>query len=160
MIGTKALLVGALACAASVGAVASIAPAAPDDLTDPRMAAAHAADCAGFPAHMVQVIKKYYDPEGEVVLEQLPPTYEVKRVQLHVTYGGCKSEFADTLPTSSVLLTHASGFLDTADKAPGALPFYVVAQVGGTGADPIYLLMRLPAPSMNPEPQRTPGTLT
>lgn len=161
MIGTKMVIAGVLAFAASFGLIASMAPAAPDDLTDPRLAAAHAAECANFPPHMVLLIKKYYNPDGEVQLENLPPSYEVKKVQLHVTYGGCKSEEMGPFPAASLLMPHASAFLDRDDTTPGALPFYVIARVGGSGADPIFAAMRLPSPEIAVAPAPAPsGTVT
>lgn len=161
MIGTKMVIAGVLAFAASFGLIASMAPAVPDDLTDPRMAAAHAAECAGFPPHIVLLIKKYYKPDGEVQLENLPPSYEVKKVQLHVTYGGCRSEEVGPFPTTSLLMLRASAFVDRDDTTPGSLPFYVIARVGGSGADPIFAAIRLPSPEIAVAPALTPsGTAT
>lgn len=156
MIGTKMVIAaGGFALITGAGLVASMAP---DDYPTP-VAAAYAAECAGFPAHIVSAITKYYKREGEVDLAGLPPTYQVTNVHIQMAAGTCLTEPGSVSPGASIHLQNAVAFVDQADVAPGALPFYVIGYVGGTRANATYVAMRLPRPEISLAPERPPARI-
>jgi hypothetical protein len=123
--------------------------------------AAIAAACAGFPATISQRIGELHRPEGQIILGNLPDSYEIRSFIVRVDTGECLEQPAEQLPKigpdQALRLMHAVGIVDFDDVRGEGLPFYVVAELEGgpqNGSQRMFVMIRLPEPR---PPESEPG---